>query len=184
VSTLHACHACLRALVIGALTAAALAAVDARAEDSLEQTRVKAAFVLNFMKFTTWPEQRATAPGTLTLCATERSPLDGQLQALEGRDVRGLRVSVVHRPAEEVPACDVVFVTRADAATLAALQRAAAGRPMLTISDQAGFIDRGGMIEMKLVAGRTRFDINLAAARAAGLTLSSQLLQLAERVVQ
>ena len=63
-------------------------------------------------------------------------------------------------------------------------QRAAAGRPMLTISDQPGFVDRGGMIEMKLVAGRTRFDINLAAARAAGLNLSSQLLQLAERVVQ
>ncbi len=40
------------------------------------------------------------------------------------------------------------------------------------------------MIEIKLVAGRTRFDINLAAARAAGLTLSSQLLQLAERVVK
>ena len=183
-STLHACHACLRALVIGALTAAALAAVDARADDALEQTRVKAAFVLNFMKFTTWPEQRATDPGTLTLCATEGHPLDGQLHALEGRDVRGMRVNVVHRPAEEAPACDVVFVTRADAATLAALQRAAAGRPMLTISDESGFIDRGGMIEMKLVAGRTRFDINLAAARAAGLTLSSQLLQLAERVVQ
>lgn len=180
----HACHACLRAVVVGALTAAALAAVDARADDALEQARVKAAFVLNFMKFTAWPEQHATDSGTLTLCATERHPLEGQLHSLEGRDVRGLRVSVVHRPADEVPACDVVFVTRADGATLATLQHAAAGRPILTISDQPGFIDHGGMIEMKLVAGRTRFDINLAAARAAGLTLSSQLLQLAERVVQ
>ncbi len=183
-SILHSCHSCLRALVLGALTVAALAAVEGRAEDSLEQTRVKAAFVLNFMKFTAWPEQHATDSGTLTLCATEANPLDSQLHSLDGRDVRGLRVSVVHRPADEVPACDAVFVTRADAATLATLQHAAAGRPVLTISDQPGFIDRGGMIEMKLVAGRTRFDINLAAARAAGLTLSSQLLQLAERVVQ
>ena len=176
--------ACLRALVVGALTAAALAAVDARADDALEQSRVKAAFVLNFIKFTAWPEQHAMDSGTLTLCASEGHPLEGQLHGLEGRDVRGLQVSVVHRPAGEVPACDVVFVTRADTATLDALQYAAAGRSMLTISDQPGFVDRGGMIEMKLVAGRTRFDINLAAARAAGLTLSSQLLQLAERVVQ
>lgn len=178
------CHTCLRALVLGTLTVAALAAVDARADEALEQSRVKAAFVLNFIKFTTWPDQRATDSGTLTLCATEGHPLDGQLHVLEGRDVRGLRVSVVHRTADGVPACDVVFVTRTDAAILDALQRAAAGRPMLTISDQPGFIDRGGMIEMKLIAGRTRFDINLAAARAAGLNLSSQLLQLAERVVQ
>ena len=91
----HACHACLRAVVVGALTAAALAAVDARADDALEQARVKAAFVLNFMKFTAWPEQHATDSGTLTLCATERHPLEGQLHSLEGRDVRGLRV--VHR---------------------------------------------------------------------------------------
>ena len=48
----------------------------------------------------------------------------------------------------------------------------------------AGTLEQGGMIEIKLVDGRTRFDINLLAARAAGLTLSSQLLQLAERVVK
>ena len=125
-----------------------------------------------------------TGGGIDTIGPATLAALEGQLHSLEGRDVRGLRVSVVHRPADEVPACDVVFVTRADGATLATLQHAAAGRPMLTISDQPGFIDHGGMIEMKLVAGRTRFDINLAAARAAGLTLSSQLLQLAERVVQ
>ncbi|MDV7397458.1 YfiR family protein, partial [Arthrospira platensis SPKY1] len=108
------------------------------------------------------------------MCATERDPLDGQLQALQGRDVRGLKVSVVHRAANDVPMCDAVFVPQAEGIILDALQRAAAGRPMLTISDQPGFVDRGGMIEMKLVAGRTRFDINLAAAQAAGLSLSSQ----------
>jgi len=98
--------------------------------------------------------------------------------------VRGLGVRLVHHTGNDVQPCDVVFVTEADAPTLQALQRATAARPVLTISDRAGFIDRGGMIEMKLVNGRTRFDINLAAARAAGLTLSSQLLQLADRVVQ
>jgi len=184
VSILNLPLSALRAFALGLLAVVTLGAADVRADDSLEQARLKAAFVLNFMKFTTWPEPRTADARTLTLCATDGHPLADQLHALEGRDVRGMRVNVVHRPAEEAPACDVVFVTRADAATLAALQRAAAGRPMLTISDESGFIDRGGMIEMKLVAGRTRFDINLAAARAAGLTLSSQLLQLAERVVQ
>ena len=183
-STLHACHACLRALVVGALTAAALAAVDARADDALEQTRVKAAFVLNFMKFTAWPTGPVTASKTIVLCATDSHPLAGQLHELEGREVRDLQVRVVHRTADDSPPCDVIFVTRIDDATLNALRREVAARPILTISDQTGFLEQGGMIEIKLVDGRTRFDINLLAARAAGLTLSSQLLQLAERVVK
>ena len=174
----------LRAFALGLLAVATLGAADVRADDTLDQARLKAAFVLNFMKFTAWPEQRTPDARTLTLCATDGHPLAGQLHELEGRDVRGLGVRLVHHTGNDVQPCDVVFVTAADAPTLQALQRATAARPILTISDRAGFIDRGGMIAIKLVNGRTRFDINLAAARAAGLTLSSQLLQLADRVVQ
>ena len=175
----------LRAFALGLLAVVTLGATaDARADDSLEQARLKAAFVLNFMKFTAWPEPRTADAGTLTLCATYGHPLAGQLHELEGRDVRGLGVRLVHHGGDDIRSCDVVFVAAADASTLQALQRATAARPILTISDRAGFIDHGGMIEMKLVNGRTRFDINLAAARAAGLTLSSQLLKLADRVVQ
>ena len=180
----HFCLAVLRALALGAFTAAALAAGGARAADSREQARVKAAFVLNFMKFTTWPEPRTADARTLTLCATDGHPLAGQLHELEGREVRDLQVRVVHRTADDSPPCDVIFVTRIDDATLNALRSEVAARPILTISDQTGFLEQGGMIEIKLVDGRTRFDINLLAARAAGLTLSSQLLQLAERVVK
>ncbi len=180
----HFCLAVLRALALGAFTAAALAAGGARAADSLEQARVKAAFVLNFMKFTAWQTGPVTASKTIVLCATDSHPLAGQLHELEGREVRDLQVRVVHRTADDSPPCDVIFVTRIDDATLNALRREVAARPILTISDQTGFLEQGGMIEIKLVDGRTRFDINLLAARAAGLTLSSQLLQLAERVVK
>ena len=180
----HFCLAVLRALALGAFTAAALAAGGARAADSLEQARVKAAFVLNFMKFTAWPAGPVTASKTIVLCATDGHPLAGQLHELEGREVRDLQVRVVHRTADDSPPCDVIFVTRIDDATLNALRSEVAARPILTISDQTGFLEQGGMIEIKLVDGRTRFDINLLAARAAGLTLSSQLLQLAERVVK
>ena len=180
----HFCLAVLRALALGAFTAAALAAGGARAADSLEQARVKAAFVLNFMKFTAWPTGPVTASKTIVLGATDSHPLAGQLHELEGREVRDLQVRVVHRTADDSPPCDVIFVTRIDDATLNALRSEVAARPILTISDQTGFLEQGGMIEIKLVDGRTRFDINLLAARAAGLTLSSQLLQLAERVVK
>ena len=40
------------------------------------------------------------------------------------------------------------------------------------------------MIELRIIDGKVRFDINLLVARAANLQLSSQLLQLAVKVVQ
>jgi hypothetical protein len=53
----------------------------------------------------------------------------------------------------------------------------------LTISDTPGFVQAGGIIELKLRAGRIRFDINQGAARQVGLKLSSQLLKLADEVL-
>ena len=38
---------------------------------------------------------------------------------------------------------------------------------------------RGGMVALRVVGGRLRFDIDAAAARKAGLRISSQLLRLA-----
>ena len=52
------------------------------------------------------------------------------------------------------------------------------------MADRPGFLEEGGVIEIKLSGGRVRFDINLAAARDGGLRLSSQLLQLADRIIQ
>ena len=54
----------LRAFALGLLAVVTLGATaDARADDWLEQARLKAAFVLNFMKFTAWPEPRTADAG-------------------------------------------------------------------------------------------------------------------------
>jgi hypothetical protein len=50
---------------------------------------------------------------------------------------------------------------------------------ILTVSDMPAFTRRGGMIQFVLEGNRVRFEINLAAAQRAGLTLSSELLKVA-----
>jgi hypothetical protein len=52
----------------------------------------------------------------------------------------------------------------------------------LTVSDIPSFTNSGGMIGFELIDNRVRFDVNLAAAEKAGLTLSSQLLKVATDV--
>jgi hypothetical protein len=60
---------------------------------------------------------------------------------------------------------------------------AALGRSgVLTVSDMPRFVGRGGMIQFVQEGGRVRFEIGLAPAQEAGLSLSSELLRVASAV--
>ncbi len=153
------------------------AAADTPAEDN-----VKAGFILNFAKYTEWPAA-ALAGGDLRICGLGNPPLSGKLAQLQGRQVQGHEIQIRSLTrVEEGRDCHVLFVPAS--ARGEALPRALAQAPVLTVGDSEGFAQAGGIIGLKLRAGRIRFDINLAAARKAGLTLSSQLLKLADEVVQ
>jgi hypothetical protein len=52
--------------------------------------------------------------------------------------------------------------------------------PVLTVSDGKGFSLAGGIIELYVERGRTRFAINIDAAERSALRLSSRLLGLAK----
>jgi hypothetical protein len=58
------------------------------------------------------------------------------------------------------------------------------GQSVLTVSDAEGFTGRGGMIQFLPDHNRIRLRIDLDAARAANLSLSSKLLRPAEIVGQ
>lgn len=146
------------------------------------EDEVKVGFVLNFVKYTTWPP--GSDEGQLVICADRPLALSGQLDLLNGRQVVGRTVQVRApvRPSDWRN-CRVLVI-EGDVLQAAEGMRAIATTPVLTISDEPGFIAAGGMISLKLRAGRVRFDIDQAAARRAGLTLSSQLLKLADEVKQ
>jgi hypothetical protein len=152
------------------------AVADAPSEDS-----VKAAFVLNFAKYAEWPAV-GMGGNELRLCVIGQQTLSGKLTDLAGSKVQGreLRVRQVSRP-EEWRECHLLFIPATEAHRLGALGSAT---PTLTIGDGADFAQAGGMIGLKQRASRIRFDINLAAARKAGVGLSSQLLKLADEVIQ
>nr|MBA2303706.1 YfiR family protein [Acidobacteriota bacterium] len=81
---------------------------------------------------------------------TRRTIVDGQ--AVRGRTV------VVHalEPDASLSVCHVLFVTKESAGRAGALQRAAT-LPILTISDEAHFLDEGGIIQLRTIDNRVRF---------------------------
>jgi hypothetical protein len=161
------------------LAATLLPGAGARA-GSLAEDSAKAGFILNFTKYAEWPG----AGGDLLVCSLNESPLSGKLEALQGRQVQGRSISVrTATRANEWRDCQVLFIAEDEAQLIDSVLRNVNQRAVLTVSDASGFAQAGGIIGLKLRAGRIRFDINQGAARQAGLKLSSQLLKLADEVL-
>lgn len=180
----HRLRAALRRVLacVGALCLLASAAVAQSGDGPADEYRIKAAFLVNFASFTTWPE---TSAETLSLCVYGDDPFGAHLDAVAGRKVgqRSLRV-VRASSVDALDGCEMVFVSRAMIGNLGRVLDRIARRPVLIVADSPGAVDNGVMLNMDSGAGRISFSANLAAARDHGLTLSARLLNLASEVKQ
>ena len=168
-----------------ALALALLAATAAAtAQDPGLETRVKAAYVYNFLTFVEREKpdpEREGAP--VRVCVLGDEALLVQLKGLSGRPVRGRPLEVVSGPeAGPPPFCHLLVIGRSEAARLPEILRTVSGTSVLTVSDIPRFSRSGGMIGFLTEGGRVRIEVNPGAAAAAGLRMSAKLLEVA-RVV-
>lgn len=168
----------------GALLAGCLMTVFAAWAAEVSEDSVKAAFILNFTKFTDWPAN-GSGKASLLICSLGPRALSGSLEALQGRTIKGreVRVRGSTRPSE-LHECEVLFIAADEESRVEWILQRVARLPVLTISDVPNFVLAGGMIGLFYENDRLRFDINLAAVRQNSLVLSSNLLRLARTVKQ
>lgn len=155
-----------------------------RAQEKPSEYDVKAAYLFTFGKFVTWPpavKERATEP--FTICILGQDPFKGALDAIvsQGR-IAGLPAATQRLSKldpDTIARCRVIFISSSEEKQLEQILASLGRAQILTVSDIAGFSRRGGMIEFVLDQDKVRFTVNLAAARSAGLVLSSELLKVA-----
>jgi hypothetical protein len=149
------------------------------------ETQVKAVFLFNFVQFVEWPAAAFASPDApLVIGVLGADPFGEILDEVVRGEKIGARTLEVRRFAtvEEVAGCQLLFISASEQPHLEETLRALQGRPILTVGDTEGFATRGGMIRFVTDRGRIKLRINLAAAKAAGLVLSSKLLRPAEIV--
>jgi hypothetical protein len=139
---------------------------------------MKAAFVFNFAVFTEWPADVLAPNAPMTLCTGAPSPLAHSLAQLQDRVVNG-HVLTVRPAAAGVRGCHLLVLDKPDRERWPQWRRELGAGTVLTISD-----DRrdGAVILLAVDQNRIAFEVDLAAARAARLNLSSKLLRLARSV--
>lgn len=168
-----------------ALALALLAATaSASAQDPGLETRVKAAYVYNFLTFVEREKAEPEPEGApMRVCVLGDDALLAQLKGLSGRPVRGRPLEVFSGPeAGPPPSCHLLVIGRSEAARLPEILRTVSGAGVLTVSDIPRFSRSGGMIGFLTEGGRVKIEVNPGAAAAAGLRMSAKLLEVA-RVV-
>ena len=144
---------------------------------------IKAVFLFNFAQFVDWPpEASANRQAPLVIGVLGDDPFDGYLDETVRGEKLNNRPFVVqrYRRVEDIDACQVLFIGRTDSRQLEHILATLRGRSILTVGDMEGFGRNGGMIRFVTENNRIRFRINVDAAEAAHLVISSKLLRLAE----
>lgn len=148
--------------------------------------QVKAAFLYNFAKFIEWPARVFPATNSpITIGILGGNPFDGDLKrTVQNKVANGHPVLVQSLSSANDPAlkrCQIVFIQPADKTRLEEDLEALKSLPILSVSETEGFTRSGGMINFVMEGKKVRFEINDPAATAAGLKISSKLLNLAKR---
>lgn len=146
--------------------------------------QVKAAYVLNFARFIEWPVDAVPVSAPLHVVVVGEDPFDGALESvLRQRSANGHPIQLRHqRWNDPLTSGDIVYISASEEAHLAAILLQIGTRSVLTVSDIDRFALRGGVIELRMVGNRVRFDINRSTAIAARLKVSSKLLSVARAV--
>ena len=141
---------------------------QAVAQDKL--TQIKAVFLFKFASYVTWPtESSLTAGGQFNLCIWGAHSFGNTLDVIARKQTE-YHYKILYYKNDETPKnCHLIY-------TELPVHQARKIKNTLLVSDQKGFAQQGGMIEMDQEEGKIKLTGNLNAAEEAGFKISSRLL--------
>jgi len=149
--------------------------------------QVKAAYLFNFGQFVEWPVAAWDSPqAPFGICIVGDDPFGATLdEVVRGETIKGHELVVRRFTAgDSISGCNILFMARSEAPNVERVLGSLRGRSVLTVTDAAGDESRDAIIVLVTENNRVRMRINVAAARANNLVISSKLLRPAEVVGQ
>jgi YfiR/HmsC-like len=168
-----------------ALGVLALLCLPAQAIPAPTEYQVKAVFLFNFARFVDWPALafvNDSAP--FNICVYGADPFGPGLDSVvQGESVGGRAFAIRRlRDTNELHDCQILYIARDAADEMGDILAALGQQSTLTVSDLDTTTRQKVMVRLMTVGGKIRLRVKVDAARAAHLTISSNLLRSAEIV--
>jgi hypothetical protein len=172
-ATLGKCLACMFAVLLASAMAADTSSVE---------YRIKAAYIFNFAKFVSWPSAAfASADAPIVIGIVGKDPFGSELdQTIAGKTIERHLLQVKRlNETDPVDGCHILFISEPERKRLPEIFEKASQLSILTVGEMDDFTDIGGMIRFFKFENNIRFEVDLKPVEAAGLKISSKLLQVA-----
>lgn len=144
--------------------------------------RIKAAYLLNFAKFVSWPSHAFAAPDSpIVIGILGKDPFGAEIdQTVAGKKIeeRPLQIRRLNEN-DQLDGCHILFIADSERKHRPYIVENARRLPILTVGETEDFTDAGGMIRFLKYDNTIRFEIDLEPVQRANLKISSKVLQVA-----
>jgi hypothetical protein len=161
-----------------------LLSVAAEANERPSEYSVKAAYLYQLSKFINWPSLDPATNNSLHLCTFESDPFRGALQKIHLRKVQGREIHI-HYVNDDIhlSSCHILFIhDKISNNFIKKKYKMLSKNNILTIGEKTGFAQNGGIIGFTLEDNRIGVEINIKAAKDAGIGVSANLIEIASKV--
>lgn len=159
---------------------------DGAAADT--ETKIKASYVYKFATYVDWPPTDSAVPsggGTpFIIGIVDADNLADELKRLSvAYPMKNRQVQVRQLPAgAALTGLQLLYIGQHSTRNARSLFESVAAQPVLTVTEAAGMLAAGSVINLLLVDDRVRFEVSLPHAEARRLKISSRLLDVAYRI--
>ncbi len=146
-----------------------------------QKQKVIAGAVYKFIKFVEWEDTTRKTTEHFNLCLQNHDPAFDPLTKRKVQD-KAIKIRLLGQK-NFTGHCDVLFLNAKETNSIEQLKKLNE-QSTLTISEQIGFAEQGGIIELGSRNNRLTFSINVPSAKANHLNIGFQLLSLANHVIK
>ena len=160
---------------------------DAAAQTEAQENQVKAAFLYKFPAYVEWPSASfSDSASPVVFGVLEADAIANELLLISRDNLLIGRTIVVRKlqPGDPTEGLNVLFVGQGRTRTSGPLLLEALSSSILTVTEAPAQSPNGSVINFAIIDDRVKFDVSLAMAEQAKLTVSSRLLQVARRVIE
>jgi hypothetical protein len=157
------------------------------AAGDVSEYAVKAAYLYNFTQFVRWPEGAMGDASPFVIGILGDDPFGEALDgAVQGKTSGGHPLQVKRLGAfnpgmgPKLAKCQVLFISYSEKDQVKEILQALKGASILTVSEIEQFPVKGGAIQFDQEGQKITITLNETAVKKAGLSVSSQLLQVAK----
>lgn len=147
----------------------------------LTAAQVQSAYIFQISKFVSWPDTRMGGD-SFNICYFPSYNLDMMLSQMEGRRIQQKNVHIIEVQ-EDYSDCHVLFIDEGVQISMRSLIKTASENNILTVGNHQKMLTYC-MLTLPLVNNKVELQVNLNLLNAANLHMSTNLLEIASKVIK